>query len=152
MSYYTQNVDALLYIGTSIADPLPAPGSDTFTEVPLTQIITPPTVEQSVGTFNVTNDGNKRVVGGKLADQTIEGNLVIDWTTTPHQNMYADSNIVGGRKRNWRIKYPDANDRQLDFVGFVSRWQEEAFDATGDAKEHVAGYRISVDGAVTATP
>lgn len=151
MSYYTQNTDALLYIGASTADPLPAPGSDTFTEVPLTQVITPPGNEQSVGYFNVTNDSVKRSVGGKLSEQTVEGNLVIDWTQTPIQNMYADSLVAGGRKRNWRIKYPDANDRQLDFVAFVSLWREEAFDATGDAKEHVAAYRLSVDGSVTAT-
>jgi len=152
MSYYTQNTDALLYIGTSIADPLPAPGADTFTEVPLTQIITPPKNTQSVGFFNVTNDTVKRSVGGKLGEQTIEGNLVIDWTTVPHQNMLANSLIAGGRKRNWRIKYTDANDRQLDFVAFVSDWSEEPFDATGDAKEHVAAYKLAVDGAVTVTP
>lgn len=152
MAYYGQNVDAILYIGTSTATPLPAPGSDTFTEVPLTEIITPPGWEQSVGSFNVTNDSSKRSVGGKLADQVVEGNLAIDWETVPHQNMFADVGIAGGRKRNWRIVYPDANDRQLDFVGFVSLWREEPFDATGDAKEHVAAYRISVDGAVTVTP
>lgn len=149
MSYYGQNVDALLFMGTSTADPLPSPASDTFTEVPLTQVITPPTWEKSVGFFNVTNDGNKRSIGGKLAEQVIEGNIVIDREEAIHLDMFEDVNVAGNRKRNWRITYPDG--WTLDFVGFMSRWQEEPFDATGDAKEHVASYRISIDGAVTAT-
>jgi hypothetical protein len=149
MSYYGQNVDALLFMGASTDDPLPSAASDTFTEVPLTQVITPPTWEKSVGFFNVTNDGNKRSIGGKLAEQVIEGNIVIDREQQVHLDMFADVNVSGNRKRNWRITYPDG--WTLDFVGFMSRWQEEAFDATGDAKEHIASYRISVDGEVTAT-
>jgi hypothetical protein len=149
MSYYGQNVDALLFMGASTADPLPSAASDEFTEVPLTQVITPPTWEKSVGFFNVTNDGNKRSIGGKLAEQVIEGNIVIDREEAVHLDMFEDVNVSGNRKRNWRITYPDG--WTLDFVGFMSRWQEEAFDATGDAKEHIASYRISIDGAVTAT-
>jgi hypothetical protein len=148
MSYYGQNVDALLFMGASTADPLPSAASDTFTEVPLTQVITPPTWEKSVGFFNVTNDGNKRSIGGKLAEQAIEGNIVIDRDEQVHLDMFEDVNVSGNRKRNWRITYPDG--WTLDFVGFMSRWQEESFDATGDAKEHIASYRISVDGEVTA--
>ena len=65
-----------------------------------------------------------------------------------HLDMFEDVNVAGNRKRNWRITYPDG--WTLDFVGFMSRWQEEAFDATGDAKEHLASYRISIDGEVAA--
>lgn len=151
MSYYGQSVNAFLQIGTSTADPLPAPGSDSFTEVPLLLTLTPPPNETTIGTFNILNDANKRSVGGKTTDRTVEGSVAIDWVQVPHQNMYADSVVAGGRKRNWRIIYPDSNTRQLDFVGFISKWTEEAFDATGDAKQHVAAFTIAVDGAVTAT-
>jgi hypothetical protein len=147
MSYYGQNVDALLYMGASTTDPLPSPASDTFTEVPLTQVITPPAWEKSVGFFNVTNDGNKRSIGGKLAEQVIEGNIVIDHSEAIHLDFISDVQAVGNVKRNWRITYPDG--WTLDFVGFLSRLSDESFDATGDAKEHIASYRIAVDGAVT---
>lgn len=150
MGYYTQNVDALLFMGTSTADPLPAVGADSFTEVPLTQVITPPRWEQSVGTFNVTNDGNKRSVGGKLGDQTVEGTIVRDGDEATHLLFFADVKITGGRKRNWYTLWPDG--MREDFVGFVSLIAPSAFDATGDAKEHVFDYRISVDGSVTQTP
>lgn len=150
MSYYTQNVDAKLFMGSSTADPLPAPGSDTFTEVPLVQIITPPIWEQSVGTFNVLNDANKRSVGGKLADQVVEGTIVRDSTEATHTAIFSDVKVVGGQKRNWYTEWPDG--LREDFVGFMSRLAPASFDATGDAQPHVFEYRISVDGEVTQTP
>lgn len=159
MAYYSSNTGAKLYIGTSTASTLPAPGSDTFVEVPLLGSVTPPKNEQSVGFFNIQNDGNRRSVGGRLNDRTVEGNLVADWSnastvsgTTVHQVMYNDSVLAGGQKRNWRIVYPDSNNRQLDFVAFISNWEEEAFDAGADAVEHRINFTLSVDGSVTVTP
>lgn len=152
MSYYGANVNAKLYIGTSTASTLPSPGSDTFTEVPLLGSITPPSNELSTAFFNVLNDANRRSVGGKLNDRTCEGDLVIDWTQSVHTSMYSDSIVAGGQKRNWRIVYPDANNRQLDFVAFLSSWKEEPFTASDDAKEHRATFTLTVDGSVTVTP
>ena len=151
MAFYGANVNAFLYIGTSTATPLPAPGSDSFTEVPLLGSITPPGNELTTAFFNVLNDADRRSVGGKLNDRTCEGSLVIDWTQAVHTSMYADSIVAGGQKRNWRIVYPDSNDRTLDFVGFISTWTEEAFDAGEDAKEHRANFTVTVDGAITVT-
>lgn len=147
MSYYGQNVDALLYMGASTTDPLPSAASDTFTEVPLTQVITPPAWEKSSGFFNVLNDAAKRSIGGKLAEQVIEGNIVIDHSEPVHLDMISDVQTTGDVKRNWRVVYPDG--WTLDFVAFVSRLSDEAFDATTDAKEHTSAYRLSVDGTVT---
>jgi hypothetical protein len=159
MAYYGANVNAKLYIGTSTAASLPAPGSDTFVEVPLLGSITPPPNELTTAFFNILNDANRRSVGGKLNDRTCEGNVVLDWANattvggvTVHQAMYNDSIVAGGQKRNWRIVYPDSGNRQLDFVAFLSTFTEEAFDAGEDAKEHRANFTLTVDGAVTVTP
>lgn len=144
MSYYSQNVDAFLYMGTSTEVPLPSVASDTLTEVPLVQIINPPAWELSVGAFNILNDSAKRSIGGKLAEQIVEGTIVVDRGQQTHRDFFSDMKVSGGQKRNWRVKRPD--DSTLDFVGFLSLLREEAFDATGDAKEHVFTFRISVDG------
>jgi hypothetical protein len=159
MSYYGANVNAKLYIGTSTAASLPAPGSDTLVEVPLLGSITPPPNELTTAFFNTLNDANRRSVGGKLNDRVCEGNVVLDWANattvggvTVHAQMYADSIVAGGQKRNFRIVYPDSGNRQLDFVAFISNWSEEAFDAGEDAKEHRASFTLTVDGAVTVTP
>jgi hypothetical protein len=151
-AYYAANVNAFLYIGTSTATPLPAPGADSFTVVPLLGSVTPPANELTTAFFSILNDANKRSVGGKLSDRVCEGSVIVDWTEAVHNNMYADSIIAGGRKRNWRIVYPDSNTRQLDFVAFISNWAEEQFDAGEDAKEHRASFTLTVDGAVTVTP
>lgn len=149
--YYGTSSGAFLYMGQSTANSLPAPGSDTFLEVPLLGTITPPPIEISSAFFNVLNDTNKRSVGGKKADQSCEGDLVIDWTEAVHVAMRADLDVAGGQKRNWRIVYPDQGSRQLDFKGFLSKWNEEAFDSSADAKEHRAAFTITVDGAITIT-
>jgi hypothetical protein len=151
MAYYGANVNAKLYMGASTAASLPVPGSDSFTEVPLLGSITPPANELTTAFFNILNDADRRSVGGKLGDRTCEGSVVIDWTETAHTNMYADSIVAGGQKRNWRIEYPDSGTRRLDFVAFVSNWAEEAFDAGEDAKEHRATFTLTVDGAITVT-
>lgn len=157
--YYGANVNAKLYMGASTANPLPAPGADTFTEVPLLGSVSPPTNELTTGFFSVLNDANRRSVGGRLGDRTSEGNVVLDWTNAAtvggvscHQAMYNDSIVAGGQKRNWRIVYSDAGARQLDFVAFISQWSEEPFDSGEDAKEHRANFVLTLDGAITVTP
>lgn len=151
MSYYGANVNAFLFMGASTTDPLPAPGADTFTEIPLLGSITPPANEITTAFFNVLNDANRRSVGGKLGDKTCEGSIVFDWASAVHQLMEADSVFAGGRKRNWYILYPDSNTRRDDFKGFISTFTKEAFDAGEDAKEHRGSFTITVDGAVTVT-
>ncbi len=150
--YYSSDSGALLFMGTSTATPLPPPGSDSFTEVPLLGTITPPAIEKSVGRFNIQNDKSRRSVGGKLGDQVIPGDLVIDWTELVHQQMQADGNQAGAIKRNWYITYPDSGNRRLDFVAFVSKWNERSFDSSEEAVEHRVDFELSIDGAVTVTP
>lgn len=149
--YYGANVDAKIFMGQSVLATLPAPGSDTWKEVPLTGSISVPANVLSTAFFNVTNDGVRRSIGGKLGDQSSEGNVVLDWEAVDgvHKAMFNDSRLPGGQRRNWYIDYP--NGRRLDFKGFVSSWTEEAFDAGEDAKEHRANWTISIDGAVTVT-
>jgi hypothetical protein len=152
MAYYGQNVNAFLYYGASTATTLPAPGSDSFTAVSLVEVLTPPSNEQTTGSFNVLNDSNARTVGGKTAARTVDFTIALDWLDASHQVVEADSLVTGGQKRNWRIIYPDAGARQYDFVAFISKFSPQAFDATGDAKEHGAECTLTVDGAVTVTP
>lgn len=156
MTFYSGNVNAKLYMGASTAASLPAPGADTFTEVPLTGNIKPPQNTLSTGFFNVLNDPNRRSVGGKLGDRVVTGNVVLDWNNAAtvggvscHQAMYNDS--LSEQKRNWQIVYPDENNRQLDFVAFLSDWEEEEFNADEEAKEHRANYTLTVDGPITVT-
>lgn len=147
MSYYGQNVDAFLYIGTSTADPLPSPASDTFTEVPLVQRITPPIRERTVGSFNVLNDDDPRSIGGKKSAKIVEGTIVIDHSSDVYLDLISDINATAAINRNWRIKYPDGWTR--DFAGFLTKLNDTVLDATGDAIEHASEFAISVNGAET---
>jgi hypothetical protein len=147
---YTSSNDGRLFMGQSTATPLPAAGTDTFEEVALTGQIGLPAYTRETAFFNVTNDRDRRSLGGKLGDQTIEGNVVVDWEEQSHNDMFADAGAPEGVKRNWYIDYADG--RRLDFVGFLSNWAEEPITADEEAKESRANFIISIDGAVTATP
>lgn len=150
MSAYSQNTGAFLYIGTSTSDPLPAPGSDSFTEIEEAQVLAPVQWERSVGTYNVLNDTSKRSVGGKLGDQTITGTIVLDETIATHATFFSEITAAGsGQKRNWRLVWPSG--KQEDFVAFISRVAPASFDATGDAAPHTFEFTLSVSGSVTRT-
>jgi hypothetical protein len=147
MSYYGQNVDAFLHIGTSTADPLPSPASDTFTALPLVQKITPPIRERTVGSFNVLNDAVSRSIGGKKSPKVVEGTIVIDHASALYLDLVEDANATEAVNRNWRIVYPDGWTRE--FAGFLTKLNDAVMDATGDAVEHASDFAVSVNGAET---
>lgn len=148
---YTTSNDGRLFMGQSTLAELPDPATDTFEEVALTGQIGLPAYTRETAFFNVTNDRDRRSLGGKLGDQTIEGNVVVDWEEKSHQDMFADAGAATAVKRNWYIEYADSL-RRLDFVGFISNWAEEPISADEEAKESRANFTISIDGAVTVTP
>jgi hypothetical protein len=150
MAYYGSNTGAKLYIGTSILAVLPLPAADAFTELPLLGSVQSPTNELQGTSFVVQNDTNRRRLGGKLADQTVDANIVLDWASAVHLSVFADSTLAGGQKRNWRIDYPTG--RRMDFVAYVGKWTEEPLDASEEAKEHRADFTLMIDGAITVTP
>lgn len=145
--FYGANVDGKLFMGQSTLAVLPAFLSDVYDEVPLTGSVGIPENTLNTKFFNVTNDGNRRSLGGTKGDKTSEGNVVIDSASTVHANMEADSDVSGGRKRNWHILYPTG--KRKYFVGFLSRWAEAPFDAGEEAVEHRADYTITIDGPIT---
>lgn len=148
--FYGANVDAKLFRGSSTANPLPAFLSDSYTEVPLTGSIAPLPRSLNTAFFNVTNDADRRSVGGTKGDKTSEGNIVIDWDEPMHASMYADADVAGGVKRNWYLQYPTG--RREYFSGFVSQFNQAAFDAGEDAVEHRADWVITASGATLVVP
>jgi hypothetical protein len=147
---YTPSNDGRLFMGQSTLEELPLPAADTFEEVALTGQIGLPAYTRETAFFNVTNDRNRRSLGGKLGDQTVEGNVVVDWDEQSHNDMFGDASADAAVKRNWYIDYADG--RRLDFVGFISNWAEEPINADEEATESRANFTVSIDGAVTATP
>lgn len=149
MAHYGINVDAKLEFGASTATPLPAIGADTFTIIPLLESVAPPSVELSVATFNVHNQAAPLSLGGKVAQQSIEFTMALDWVIAGVGTLYTDANTAGGRRRNWKLTYP--NGRLLTFQGFISKWSEEAMEAGEEVVEHRVAVTITLTSAVTAT-
>lgn len=150
MSFYGANVGAKLFMGTATSDPLPAFLSDTYTEVPLTGTITPPPKTLSTAFFNITNDAERRSLGGSKGDKVLEGTLVIDWDEAVHVQMHDDADTAGGVKRNWYWLYPTG--RKEYSQGFLSNWAESPFEAGENAVEHRSDFSITLNGATLVVP
>ena len=146
MAHYGSNVDGKLYKGNSTAVPLIAVGTDVLVELPLLESVTPPANELQSSSFNVLNQAAPLNLGGKLAVQTVDAVLALDWTSTLITDMYTDSVTAGGRRRNWKLLYPTG--RFMTFQGFVTKWAEEALDAGEDIVEH----RVAITITLVTTP
>lgn len=144
--YYPASDQTTLLMGAATSSPLPAPGADVFTEVGLLRTLQPPPVEQSAGSFRVLNDNNPRSVGGRQVDMEYTGTVAIDRNDAGFQ-MRADAKVAGGRKRNWRVVYPDGSVE--DFVGFCRRYAPTQLNADEESAPHEAEFAIRVDGAIT---
>jgi hypothetical protein len=142
VAHYGSNTGAKLQMGASTASTLPAHGSDTFTDMPLLESVQPPSNEIQIATFNVHNQVAPLTLGGKLSNQTVEAVIAVDWAVTQVSDAYADSVFAGGRRRNWKIQYPSG--RVIHFQGFITKWTEDAMEASEEVVEHRASISIAI--------
>lgn len=142
-------VGAKLRRGTSTATPLPVPGSDTFTDVPLVNNLQAPEAKRKVNSYATLDNASPVQYGGVLEARKVSFEMVVDFDDAVHRTIISDSENAAQVKRNWKIVYPNTAAETLDFVGFISSYAEEPMDAEGIVRAKV---EISVDGVVTRTP
>lgn len=137
--------------GAATGASLPAPGSDTFTDVALTGSLKLPSDVRTVNSFKTLDSADPRKVGGGFEERIVSFRLVWDPADAVHTTLYADAVTASSTtaRRNWRIVAPDTGAYQWDFVGFISKWEWEDVE---NEKEVAATVEISVDGSVTRTP
>jgi hypothetical protein len=152
VSYFSRSSNAKLYMGAAYATSssgLPTHAADSMREVPLLGAVTPAPRTLTSAFFNILNDAVRRAVGGKVNDKVWEGNYVVDDDEAVHNDFLSDSEIAGGRYRNYRVLYP--NGRQVDFKGFVTNYAEEALEASDTPEVFRSNFTITQDGADTVT-
>jgi hypothetical protein len=142
-------VGAKLQRGTATGASLPAPGSDTFTDVPLINNLKPPAAKRKLTDFYTLESASPKRYGGALDPQEVTFDMVVDVSDAVQRTIITDGENASQVRRNWRIIYPNTAAEQLDFVGFVSGYEEEALEAEGIVQAKIT---ITIDGAVTRTP
>ena len=151
MTAISSGSEVQLYIGASTADPLPAPGSDTFTKIPQLKTFTVPEPSKSAAKEN-TLDGVTIASVSTPSWSNGVGQLLTNYTQTPHNTMLADV-ALGGRKRNWYTIEPDAGGRRTDFQGELIRMAGGAYTATTEAPSaRPHDFEIAVSGIPLVTP
>lgn len=151
MSTHSTASEAMLYMGSSTASTLPAPGADTFTKVTMLKNLTIPSVSKGTQKEN-TLDGATLSSSGTPNWSNCTGSIATDYTLTPLNNMLADA-AISGRRRNFYTVEPDAGGRRVDFVGEVIRCAPAQYAAsTEGAPAHTHEFEIAVNGIPTVTP
>lgn len=137
--------------GSASGASLPAPGSDTFTDLPLIATVKPPGNVRTVNSFKTLDSPDPRKVGGGFEDRVVSLRLVWDPADAQHAIALNDSETANAitARRNWRLIFPDPGLYQEDFVGFIQKWEWEDVE---NEKEIAASVEIAVDGTVTRTP
>lgn len=144
--------NCILSYGTDTADSsaeLVAFGSDTYTELGMTNKLKLPVYERGVGRFSVLNEDGKFSLSGNLADMDVSGALVLCDDEAGHAAMFADID-AGNVYRNWKLVTPVG---EVHYVkGFTSKWDRAEYDADADPPEPVrVDFNIAVDGKPTVT-
>lgn len=151
MTAISSGGEVQLFMGASTADPLPAPGSDSFTKVPQLKTCTVPEASKSAAKEN-TLDGVTISSTSTPVWSNCTGSLLTNYTQSVHNTMLADAG-QSGRKRNWYTVEPDAGGRRTDFQGEVLRMAGAAYQATTEAPSaRPHEFEIAVSGTPTVTP
>lgn len=151
MGAHSSGAEAQLFMGSSTASTLPAPGSDTFTKIPKLKTLNVPKVSKGTQKEN-TLDGETLSSSGTPQWSDCSGSLATDYTETTHTNLLADAGI-SNRRRNWYTIEPDAGNRRTDFIGeVVSAVGAEYAASLEGSPAHTHTFQIAVSGVPTVTP
>ncbi len=135
MSRYSKTTDYKLFIGAAAvvgsASGLTVPGSDTFSRVFNLANVKRGALSQAAGEFYTLDGPLPESIGGRPAPVDWTARILHDKALTPHVTMEADVLVATGNYRNMRIDYPDGT--RFDFVGFLTQWDEDGAEASGDA-------------------
>jgi hypothetical protein len=145
---YNAGQGTSLRMGAAAGGTLPAPGSDTFTVLPLVGKITPPSNVRKTTSFSVLNSPDPLKVGGGFEERTVKARIVYDEADVQQAQLFADSVTPGSTaaRRNWRIILAGPLGRAINFVGFVQKLEWEDVESE---KEIAINLEIAVDGLVT---
>lgn len=136
MSYTQKTTGAKLYIGTSATQPPPVVGSDSFVQVTQLAILGKPAITQTPASFYILDTPVPQSNGSAIGDQDWTFKFFWDKGISTQSTLKADAKVAGGRLRNIRVDEPDGT--RSDFIGFVTNFAQEQYEASGDASPPVA--------------
>jgi hypothetical protein len=150
MTYFAGQ-GTILRRGQASGASLPAPGADTFDVVNLVGTLKLPDDVRKSSEFPTLDSPDPRKVGGGFEGRVCSFRLVFDTADPIHLAMkQTDAKAASSTtaRRNWQVVLPDSGAYQLDFVGYVQKWEWEEIEGE---KEAAARVEIAIDGTITET-
>lgn len=134
--------------GAATGASLPAPGSDTFSQVLDVEGLVPPSPTREIEERYVLDQASSKKFLGSTSWNAATGKLLFADGDSVHDSLIADSYATWpASRRNWRISSLSST-IVFNFVGFVSKLQ---FDEVTNQGVVTYALDISVDGSVTIT-
>jgi len=132
--------------GTAAGASLPAPGSDTFSQILKVRPIKLPSDVQTTKSFKVLESAAPLSVGGALEENELSFRIVWDPADAVHVALRADAKNSSStaKRRNWQVVMSDSGAYTFDYVGFVSKWEWEDIE---NENEVAANITVTLDGA-----
>ncbi len=150
MSYHAGQ-GTVIRRGTATGASLPAPGSDTFTQILLVRPIKLPSDIQTTKSFKVLEQAAPLSVGGALEENELSFRIVWDPANAMHVALRADAKNSNStaKRRNWQVIMSDSGLYTFDYIGFVSKWEWEDIE---NENEIAATITVTLDGAYSEAP
>lgn len=137
-----------LQIGTATGSSLPAPASDTFTDVLDIEELKAPSASREIDEYFVLDQVASKKLVGPVTWSSATAKCARNYQDTVHDSLENDSFVSGGQRRNWRVIANDASLERRDFVGYVNKFEIGSVTNRGRVQYDL---EIVVDGGVTIT-
>lgn len=134
--------------GTATGSSLPAPASDTFTDVVDIEELKAPSASREIDEYFVLDRVASKKLVGPVSWSPATAKCARDYQNAVHDSLEDDSFVAGGQRRNWRVIANDPSQERRDFVGYVNKFELGSVTNRGRVQYDV---EIVVDGDVTIT-
>lgn len=138
-----------LRIGTGTGDSLPAPGSDTFNDIPKIIELTQPDATRDTQSYPVLDAAADLKISGGVTKGNVVVKYVRDFGNTYHDLLYTDGYAAAAVRRNWKTVHPDSGAEEFDFVGSVVSYKQDPIKKSDAIQVTV---EIAPEGDITRTP
>jgi hypothetical protein len=134
--------------GTATGDSLPAPGSDTFTDIPHILEVTWPDFERETSSYETLDTPDDIVLSGGAKKGTVTAKLLFNWGNATQESLWSDARQGAAVRRNWRGIVPGLGGKTFDFYGSVTSWK---WEATTKKNHYQATVVFTPEGSITVT-
>lgn len=132
--------------GAATGTVLPAYASDVYTNIIDLENIVPPSPSRQVEEYYVLDQKASKKLVGSITYSAATATATRAFDDTTHDSLEDDANAGASVRRNWRVRFPNAGQQIVYFVGYVSKFEFQSITNQGRIQYAL---EVVVDGEIT---